>query len=86
MLCIVCLARTPRARLKDKPSGLVVDYLGLGQALKLALATYIESGGPSASTRLRRLVSELAGRSARAPFGGTDRSGAGIQVSGGLGR
>jgi type I restriction enzyme R subunit len=30
---------------KDKPGGLVVDYLGLAQELKQALATYTESGG-----------------------------------------
>ncbi len=30
---------------RDKPGGLVVDYLGLAQELKQALATYIESGG-----------------------------------------
>ena len=29
----------------DKPGGLVVDYLGLAQDLKQALATYTESGG-----------------------------------------
>ncbi len=29
----------------DKPGGLVVDYLGLAQELKQALATYTESGG-----------------------------------------
>ena len=30
---------------RDKPGGLVVDYLGLAQELKRALATYTESGG-----------------------------------------
>jgi type I restriction enzyme, R subunit len=30
---------------KDKPGGLVVDYLGLAHELKKALATYTESGG-----------------------------------------
>ena len=30
---------------RDKPGGLVVDYLGLAQELKQALATYTESGG-----------------------------------------
>ena len=30
---------------KDKPGGLVVDYLGLAHSLKRALATYTESGG-----------------------------------------
>ena len=31
--------------LMDKPGGLVVDYLGLAEELKQALATYTESGG-----------------------------------------
>ena len=30
---------------RDKPGGLVVDYIGLAQDLKRALATYTESGG-----------------------------------------
>ena len=30
---------------RDKPGGLVVDYLGLAQDLKQALAAYTESGG-----------------------------------------
>jgi type I restriction enzyme R subunit len=30
---------------KDKPGGMVVDYLGLADQLKLALKTYTESGG-----------------------------------------
>ena len=30
---------------RDKPGGLVVDYLGLAQELKRALATYTQSGG-----------------------------------------
>ena len=38
------IARVNRV-FKDKPGGLVVDYLGLGQELKRALATYTESGG-----------------------------------------
>lgn len=38
------IARVNRV-FKDKPGGLVVDYLGLAQALKAALATYTESGG-----------------------------------------
>lgn len=38
------IARVNRV-FKDKPGGLVVDYLGLGHELKLALATYTESGG-----------------------------------------
>src|SRR5262249_49494786 len=38
------IARVNRV-FKDKPGGLVVDYLGLGQELKEALADYTESGG-----------------------------------------
>ncbi len=38
------IARVNRV-FRDKPGGLVVDYLGLAQALKQALATYTESGG-----------------------------------------
>ena len=38
------IARVNRV-FKDKPGGLVVDYLGLAQELKRALATYTESGG-----------------------------------------
>ncbi|MBD0725537.1 DEAD/DEAH box helicase [Flavobacterium sp. L1I52] len=30
---------------KDKPGGLIVDYIGIGQDLRNAMATYIESGG-----------------------------------------
>jgi len=43
------IARVNRV-FRDKPSGLVVDYLGLGEALKSALATYTESGGQGAPT------------------------------------
>jgi len=38
------IARVNRV-FKDKPGGLVVDYLGLAQELKAALAAYTESGG-----------------------------------------
>ena len=38
------IARVNRV-FKDKPGGLVVDFLGLAQELKQALATYTESGG-----------------------------------------
>ncbi|MXW76918.1 MAG: type I restriction endonuclease subunit R [Acidimicrobiaceae bacterium] len=38
------IARVNRV-FKDKPGGLVVDYLGLAHELKWALATYTESGG-----------------------------------------
>jgi len=30
---------------KDKPGGLVVDYIGIGQDLKNAMAVYVEAGG-----------------------------------------
>ena len=35
---------------RDKPGGLVVDYLGLAHELKRALATYTESGGTGRTT------------------------------------
>ncbi len=38
------IARVNRV-FKDKPGGLVVDYLGVAQELKYAMATYTESGG-----------------------------------------
>ena len=38
------IARVNRV-FRDKPGGLVVDYLGIADQLKLALATYTESGG-----------------------------------------
>ena len=38
------IARVNRV-FRDKPGGRVVDYLGLGHELKLALAAYAESGG-----------------------------------------
>jgi type I restriction enzyme R subunit len=38
------IARVNRV-FKGKPGGLVVDYLGLADQLKRALATYAESGG-----------------------------------------
>src|SRR5438045_4289301 len=38
------IARVTRV-FRDKPGGLVVDYLGLAQELKQALVTYTESGG-----------------------------------------
>jgi len=38
------IARVNRV-FRDKPGGLVVDYLGLAHKLKAALATYTESGG-----------------------------------------
>jgi type I restriction enzyme R subunit len=30
---------------KDKPGGLIVDYIGIGQDLRAAMATYMQSGG-----------------------------------------
>jgi type I restriction enzyme R subunit len=44
------IARVNRV-FRDKPGGLIVDYIGLAQELKAALATYTESGG-SGSTAL----------------------------------
>src|SRR5439155_4323354 len=38
------IARVNRV-FKDKPGGLVVDYLGIADELRQALATYTESGG-----------------------------------------
>ncbi|HUZ97680.1 MAG TPA: type I restriction endonuclease subunit R [Edaphobacter sp.] len=38
------IARVNRV-FKDKPGGLIVDYLGIAHELKLALSTYTESGG-----------------------------------------
>jgi type I restriction enzyme R subunit len=38
------IARVNRV-FKDKPGGLIVDYLGLAHELKQALATYTETGG-----------------------------------------
>ncbi|BAY52772.1 type I site-specific deoxyribonuclease, HsdR family protein [Thermostichus vulcanus NIES-2134] len=43
------IARVNRV-FKDKPGGLVVDYLGLAQELKEAIATYTESGGTGHAT------------------------------------
>ena len=43
------IARVNRV-FRDKPGGLVVDYLGLAQELKQALATYTESGGTGKTT------------------------------------
>ena len=43
------IARVNRV-FRDKPGGLVVDYLGLADQLKQALATYTESGGKGGPT------------------------------------
>ncbi len=53
------IARVNRV-FKDKPGGLIVDYLGLADQLKRALATYTESGGqgnPNLSAQFTLLVS-----------------------------
>lgn len=43
------IARVNRV-FKEKPGGLVVDYLGIGDSLKKALKTYTESGGQGETT------------------------------------
>ncbi|MBN4079621.1 type I restriction endonuclease subunit R [bacterium AH-315-C08] len=43
------IARVNRV-FRDKPGGLVVDYLGLADSLRKALANYTESGGKGAAT------------------------------------
>ena len=43
------IARVNRV-FRDKPGGLVVDYLGLAEQLKRALATYTQSGGQGSPT------------------------------------
>jgi type I restriction enzyme R subunit len=43
------IARVNRV-FKDKPGGLVVDYLGLADQLRQALATYTENGGTGSAT------------------------------------
>ncbi len=43
------IARVNRV-FKDKPGGLIVDYLGIAQELKQALTTYTESGGTGRTT------------------------------------
>jgi type I restriction enzyme R subunit len=49
------IARVNRV-FRDKPGGLVVDYLGLAQELKQALATYTESGGTGRTTDLNEAI------------------------------
>ena len=46
------IARVNRV-FKDKPGGLVVDYLGLADNLKQALANYTESGGKGSTANLQ---------------------------------
>ncbi|MEK6707019.1 MAG: HsdR family type I site-specific deoxyribonuclease, partial [Bdellovibrionota bacterium] len=43
------IARVNRV-FKDKPGGLIVDYIGIASDLKTALATYTENGGEGAPT------------------------------------
>jgi type I restriction enzyme R subunit len=43
------IARVNRV-FRDKPGGLVVDYLGIGDSLRAALRTYTESGGKGQTT------------------------------------
>ena len=43
------IARVNRV-FKDKPGGLIVDYLGIAEELKKALATYTDSGGTGSTT------------------------------------
>ena len=43
------IARVNRV-FKDKPGGLIVDYIGIGLELKQAIATYTESGGKGEPT------------------------------------
>src|SRR3989304_4826539 len=43
------MARVTRVY-KDKPGGLIVDYLGLAYHLQKALATYTEAGHPAETT------------------------------------
>jgi type I restriction enzyme R subunit len=43
------IARVNRV-FKDKPGGLIVDYIGIASDLKTALATYTENGGQGAPT------------------------------------
>lgn len=44
---------------KDKPGGLIVDYLGLAYHLQKALATYTEAGHPSDIPNQEEAVNEL---------------------------
>ena len=80
------IARVNRV-FKDKPGGLVVDYLGLANELKQALATYTESGGKGRTAvhqdEAAALMQEkyevccgLAGRAPRPPHPGRRPPGA----------
>ena len=52
------IARVNRV-FRDKPGGLVVDYLGLAHELKRALATYTESGGTGLTVVRRRCLTPI---------------------------
>ena len=52
------IARVNRV-FRDKPGGLVVDYLGLAHELKQALATYTESGGTGGRRSIRTRPSRV---------------------------
>ena len=52
------IARVNRV-FRDKPGGLVVDYLGIAQELKRALSTYTEGGGEGDLTRPQHEAVEL---------------------------
>ncbi|HEX4022386.1 MAG TPA: type I restriction endonuclease subunit R [Acidobacteriaceae bacterium] len=52
------IARVNRV-FRDKPGGLVVDYLGIAQELKKALTTYTEEGGEGDLTRPQHEAVEL---------------------------
>jgi type I restriction enzyme R subunit len=70
------IARVNRV-FRDKPGGLVVDYLGLADQLKRALATYTESGGqgkPSIDTAEAAAVLNEKCEVARAIMHGFDSS------------
>jgi type I restriction enzyme R subunit len=69
------IARVNRV-FRDKPGGLVVDYLGLAQELKRALTTYSESGGTGRTAiDLEEAVATLRGKleACAAMFHGFDR-------------
>ena len=60
------IARVNRV-FRDKPGGLVVDYLGLADQLKQALAIYTQSGGRAIQASTLRRRSPSCWRSTRSP-------------------
>ncbi len=60
------IARVNRV-FRDKPGGLVVDYLGLADQLKQAIADYTESGGGGRRPSTRPRPSPSCWRSTRSP-------------------